>query len=253
MALTASVAARVWLTFSLAEIGEFTEGNACAQEAVRISDALGERPYSDFHVHWAVGVVQLLQGELESATPALERAVHVPHDSNLLVMASAARVWLGYAYLHSGRTVDSLEALKEATSWQRAVGFNVEVRGLTMLAEARLQNRRTNEAAQAAAQALDLCCRHGQRGDEAYIHHILGEIALGHGSYTDEAAPHYVKALALAEPRGGMRPLVAHCHLGVGKLDVAHVKYARVILLTTWLTRSIEKEVRACPGTWPGK
>ena len=28
---------------------------------------------------------------------------------------------------------------------------------------------------------------------------------------------HYRKALALAEPRG-MRPLVAHCHLGLGKL-----------------------------------
>ncbi len=28
---------------------------------------------------------------------------------------------------------------------------------------------------------------------------------------------HYCKALALAEPRG-MRPLVAHCHLGLGKL-----------------------------------
>jgi hypothetical protein len=29
--------------------------------------------------------------------------------------------------------------------------------------------------------------------------------------------PHYREALALAEPRG-MRPLVAHCHLGLGKL-----------------------------------
>ena len=28
---------------------------------------------------------------------------------------------------------------------------------------------------------------------------------------------HYRKALALAEPRG-MRPLVAHCHLGLGQL-----------------------------------
>jgi hypothetical protein len=30
-------------------------------------------------------------------------------------------------------------------------------------------------------------------------------------------ATHYRKALALAEARG-MRPLVAHCHLGLGKL-----------------------------------
>jgi hypothetical protein len=31
------------------------------------------------------------------------------------------------------------------------------------------------------------------------------------------AEAHYWKALALAEPRG-MRPLIAHCHLGLGKL-----------------------------------
>ena len=32
-----------------------------------------------------------------------------------------------------------------------------------------------------------------------------------------KGSEHLVKALALAEPRG-MRPLVAHCHLGLGKL-----------------------------------
>ena len=34
---------------------------------------------------------------------------------------------------------------------------------------------------------------------------------------TETGEAHYCKALALAEPRG-MRPLVAHCHLGLGKL-----------------------------------
>jgi tetratricopeptide repeat protein len=32
-----------------------------------------------------------------------------------------------------------------------------------------------------------------------------------------QAETHYQEVLALAEPRG-MRPLVAHCHLGLGKL-----------------------------------
>jgi hypothetical protein len=34
---------------------------------------------------------------------------------------------------------------------------------------------------------------------------------------TSAAKTYYRKAMALAEPRG-MRPLVAHCHLGLGKL-----------------------------------
>ena len=33
----------------------------------------------------------------------------------------------------------------------------------------------------------------------------------------DDGEANYRKALALAEPRG-MRPLIAHCHLGLGKL-----------------------------------
>ena len=37
------------------------------------------------------------------------------------------------------------------------------------------------------------------------------------GSTHERGEAHYRQALALAEPRG-MRPLVAHCHLGLGKL-----------------------------------
>ena len=37
------------------------------------------------------------------------------------------------------------------------------------------------------------------------------------GSTPASGEAHYQKAPALAEPRG-MRPLVAHCHLGLGKL-----------------------------------
>jgi hypothetical protein len=48
--------------------------------------------------------------------------------------------------------------------------------------------------------------------------HLLGDIATHPDRFDAERGEaHYRKALALAEPRG-MRPLVAHCHLGLGKL-----------------------------------
>ena len=52
----------------------------------------------------------------------------------------------------------------------------------------------------------------------AHALHLLGDIAT-HPDRFDAGSgeAHYRKALALAEPRG-MRPLVAHCHLGLGKL-----------------------------------
>jgi hypothetical protein len=47
---------------------------------------------------------------------------------------------------------------------------------------------------------------------------LLGDIAT-HPDRVDaeRGEDHYRQALSLAEPRG-MRPLVAHCHLGLGKL-----------------------------------
>src|SRR5262245_59895668 len=50
------------------------------------------------------------------------------------------------------------------------------------------------------------------------VWHLLGDIATHADDFDPESGEaHYRRALALAEPRG-MRPLVAHCHLGLGKL-----------------------------------
>jgi tetratricopeptide (TPR) repeat protein len=57
-----------------------------------------------------------------------------------------------------------------------------------------------------------------QPGFAAHALHLLGDIGAHPDRFDAEGAQaHYRKALALAEPRG-MRPLVAHCHLGLGKL-----------------------------------
>ena len=52
----------------------------------------------------------------------------------------------------------------------------------------------------------------------AHAMHLLADIASHPDRFDAESGEaHYRQALALAEPRG-MRPLVAHCHLGLGKL-----------------------------------
>jgi predicted protein tyrosine phosphatase len=58
----------------------------------------------------------------------------------------------------------------------------------------------------------------GERGREAWALRLLGEIA-AHADAPDvkPAEEHYRQALARADELG-MRPLVAHCHLGLGKL-----------------------------------
>ena len=65
---------------------------------------------------------------------------------------------------------------------------------------------------------LELALRHQERGNEAQVLRLLGEIAL-HQEPRDVGAAeaHYARALALAHERE-MRPLAAHCHLGLGTL-----------------------------------
>ena len=53
---------------------------------------------------------------------------------------------------------------------------------------------------------------------KAWALRLFGDIATHPDRFEAERGEaHYCQALAFAEPRG-MRPLVAHCHLGLGKL-----------------------------------
>ena len=66
--------------------------------------------------------------------------------------------------------------------------------------------------------ALDFSRRHAERGNEARALYVLGEIASYDDSLdVDRAVAHYQQAMALAEELR-MRPLLAHCHAGLGKL-----------------------------------
>jgi Flp pilus assembly protein TadD len=73
-----------------------------------------------------------------------------------------------------------------------------------------------------------------KRGNEAYALRLLGEIA-AHRDLPESvlAEVYYQQALALADDLG-MRPLVAHCHLGLGTLygRIGREEQARTALHT---------------------
>ena len=85
-----------------------------------------------------------------------------------------------------------------------------------------------------ALEALDLSRAHQERGCQAWTLWLLGEITAQHDSSQIEPAnDYYHQALALAENLG-MRPLVAHCHLGLGQLygQTGQREQARAALTT---------------------
>ena len=86
------------------------------------------------------------------------------------------------------------------------------------LAEGYLRAGRTDEALDLAGRALDLSRAQKERSIEAWTLRLLGEIASHRDPPEVEAAERdYLQALAWADELG-MRPLSAHCHLGLGKL-----------------------------------
>jgi tetratricopeptide (TPR) repeat protein len=84
--------------------------------------------------------------------------------------------------------------------------------------EAYLLAGRIHEARDTALGALEFAEQHGQHEFGARVRLILGNVARLHPSLlADNAEHHYRDALRRADERG-MRPLVAHCHLGLGRV-----------------------------------
>ena len=89
---------------------------------------------------------------------------------------------------------------------------------LASLSEAYLLAGRKDEAMERAARALALAHEHREQGNQAWALRLLGEIAIRREPPERESAEaYYQQALALTE-KLGMRPLLAHCHLGLGTL-----------------------------------
>jgi tetratricopeptide (TPR) repeat protein len=82
-------------------------------------------------------------------------------------------------------------------------------------ASAYLSAGRIDEATSYAREALALTRQFGVRGMEARALSLTADIAAARGAQNAEG--YYREALVLAESCG-MRPLVAHCHFGLGKL-----------------------------------
>ena len=79
-----------------------------------------------------------------------------------------------------------------------------------------LRAGRIGEARSHAEEALALTRRLGARASEAHALCLAGDVASAGG--TEDAEGYYREALARATELG-MRPLIAHCHLGLGKLN----------------------------------
>jgi len=88
------------------------------------------------------------------------------------------------------------------------------------MSEALLLERRIDEAVSMAQREFDRSRLGGLRGHEAHGWRVLAEIAVSVDPVDVKSAEGYFHQALTHATELGMRPLVAHCHRGLGKLYV---------------------------------
>jgi tetratricopeptide (TPR) repeat protein len=167
----------------------------------------------------AASVCPGVKGDWVEARVTIERWIAVLRGGNVLANLPGALGRYAFTLAQLGETAEALQRIREAEHSQHlhtARGRGALGRAYHPLAQACLVLGRLDEARSFAERAIE--STRGQPGYAAEVLHLLGDIAT-HPDRFDAARgePYYRQALALAEPRG-MRPLVAHCHLGLGRL-----------------------------------
>jgi predicted ATPase len=212
------ILSQAWLALSLSDLGAFAEGRRHGEEALRLAtlEGRGETPIG---AHGWLGRLYLTKGDLEHAIRVYDQGLTLCRASGnrteLRVIASG----LGYASALQGRLTEGRALLEEGISESIRTGALAgRSRWVAWLSEVCRLAGYGEEARQHARQALDLARQLKERGNEALALHQLG-VVQSHADPPDvgEAEAHYQQALTLAEELG-MRPLVAHCHLGLGWL-----------------------------------
>jgi tetratricopeptide (TPR) repeat protein len=156
---------------------------------------------------------------LDLAAHLLERALAQGREWNIRYLTPMAMASLGHVCAWSGRVAEGVTLLEGALTLYEAAGMRLfHSTSIGELGEAYLLANRVEEARASADRAVTLARERGERGNEAWSLRLLGDIAAHHDPPEAETAEaRYGEAMALATELG-MRPLVAHCHLGLGKL-----------------------------------
>jgi class 3 adenylate cyclase/tetratricopeptide (TPR) repeat protein len=211
-----AVTSRAYLVACLAELGRFAEGIPVGEEAMRIAEH-ANHAFSLGQAYVNMGVLYLRKGDLPLATALLERGPNVSGLSKVSALSINIGATLGYAYALAGRLDEGIALLEDAL--ERAGSKRIMARQsvwTTWLSEAYLLAGRHDDALALARRALTLTRDNGERGNEAHVIRLLGDLAARLGAVdAQDAEALYRQARALADALG-MRPLAAVCALGLG-------------------------------------
>jgi class 3 adenylate cyclase/tetratricopeptide (TPR) repeat protein len=208
--------AHAFLGWSLSELGRFDEAITLGEESLRMAQAT-DQPFTLMHGYFGAGIPHLARGDVARAIPPLEQGLALCRATDVRLWLGEIAADLGLAYARAGRIDEALPVLEFALQEAATTGLRFTyARQHAQVAEAYLLAGRHDEAARLAATALNAARAQKQRGQEAAALWRSAEIA-AYALEGERAEAEYQHAMALASDIG-LRPLLAHCHLGLGKL-----------------------------------
>jgi class 3 adenylate cyclase/tetratricopeptide (TPR) repeat protein len=209
--------ARAFLGWSLAELGRFDEAVAVGEESLRMAQAI-DQPFTLMHGYFGAGIPYLARGDVARAIPPLERGLALCRATENHLWLGEIAADLGLAYALAGRIDDALPVLEFALKEAATTGLRwTYARQHAQVGAGYLLAGQRDEAARLAAIALEAARAQKQRGQEAGALWLSAEIA-GCALEGERAEADYHHALVLASEIG-LRPLVGHCHFGLGKVS----------------------------------
>jgi tetratricopeptide (TPR) repeat protein len=160
-------------------------------------------------------------GDWLTARSLYEQSIAALQTGNIAIMLPITVAASAWVLAQVGAASEALRRLREGEQLLERQAEHGAAQGLVFtsyqsLGRAALLLDRLDDAQSLGERAVrSSASRHGVA---AHALHLLGDIATHLDRFDAESGEaYYRKALALAEPRG-MRPLIAHCHLGLGKL-----------------------------------
>jgi tetratricopeptide (TPR) repeat protein len=208
------------LAIALGALGRFAEAFGRLREAMQIAEEAGH-VYTLVFPLFSLGTLMLDQGDFAGAVATLERGLDLCRTREVPLLLHDFAWALGAAYQGTGRRAEGVALMEDATRSlaERTVRLVTGWSGrVGALGGAYLLDGRLADATRIAEDWVAAARQRGERGVEGHVLRLLGDIAAHPDRVeVDAAEAYYRRAQALAEELG-LRPLLAHCHLGLGVL-----------------------------------